>query len=534
MQVSTPPPSTARAQRLLVLCFLLFLAAPWLDLRPASVRGPDIEGRNAMTYPPWDLRLLSQNRYMKRFELAFSDSLGLRDILLRWHSWIALELLAVSPTPTVLVGKQGWLFYTEEASVETWRGLNPLSTAQLAAWQHVIEVRRDHARLAGAEYFFVLGPNKESIYPDYLPAGYEPLGPSRLDQLAAWMQAHSDVQFVDLRPCLRAARAQDTPQHVLYYEEGTHWHGRGCMAAAQEILRRIGERIPAVAALPKTVWRMESEWPPETWRTKMYLDAPRSRLRDEWRQTEGSRRARPLTSNPGNPLQHYAQVTPAPELPVAVMFHDSFGPGIANLLAEPFARFITQHGNRFDDELIGAEHPALVIDLFVERLLAIPDAGAFLPRPIENPALAQLFDRASEVRMRCDAGTPAAAFETSGQLSIEARNSPPSPGLLLRCAGPAGALTLPPIQAGPERDLVLRLVLTCPIASQATLYFAGGPGEAWSEDRSRPLQFERGRNSLDVRFAAGEQVQRLRLRPGQTAGATYVLHSAEVRAVEPR
>jgi hypothetical protein len=304
------------------------------------------------------------------------------------------------------------------------------------------------------------------------------------------------------------------------------------MAAAQEILRRIGERFPAVAARPQPAWHMESEWPPETWRTKMYLEAPHSRLRDEWRQPEGSRRVRSLTSNPGDPLQHYAQIVPAPELPVALMFHDSFGPGIARLLAESFSRFVTRHGNQFDDALIAAEHPALVIDLFVERLLAIPDAGAFLPGPIETPGLAQFFDASTDVRMRCDAGTPADEFEISGRLSLEARNSPPSPGLLLHCADPACALTLPALQAGPQRDLVLRLELTSPIASQATLYFAGAAGESWSDGRSKPLQLERGRNRLDVRFEAGEQVQRLRLRPGQTAGATYVLHSAEVRALD--
>jgi hypothetical protein len=541
MQAPAHSRSTQRAQRLLVLLFLAFLGAPWIDMlaRPASARGPEVEGRHAHPFPPWKPPLLWQTNLPKHFELAFSDSLGLRDFLLRWHNRLMLDLLHVAPSPTVLLGQDGWLFYTGESSVEIWRGLNRMQDSQLAAWQQVLESRRDRARALGADYFFVLGPNKESIYPDYLPERFEPLGPTRFDQLAAWMQAHSDVTLIDLRPCLRAARAEDTPQHHLYYEEGTHWHGRGCMVAAREILRRVALRFPAMAQVPETHWRMDSYPAPESWRTKMYLAAPATRLRDEWRQTDETRRARPLTADATAPIKRFEQLVRTPGLPSAILFHDSFGPGLLKLLAERFSTFTAETTNDFDDALVAVQRPAIVIDLYVERLLVIPDPRAFFSRP--GPALvpagageAARFDASSEVRLRCDAQTPASAFQTSSRLSLEARLAPPAPGLLLHSSGESGTLTLPEIAAGPERDLVLRLELASPVDSQADVFYASAADEPWSDRRSLPLLLQRGNNRLDVLFAASEHVRRLRLRPGRTAGTTYVLLSAEVRAVAPR
>ena len=324
-----------RPQRLLVLLFLGFLVAPAIDmcLRPARARGPEFEGRAARPFPDWRAALRERSNFPRHFDGAFSDALGLRDVLLRWHNWVRLELLHIAPKP-VLLGKQRWMFYTFEHSLQNWRGLYPMDERLLASWQRVIESRRDCARAHGAEYLFVIGPNKESIYPDYLPEGYEPLGPTRLDQLIAWMQAHSDVVPVDLRPALRAARSTDTPEHHLYCEEGSHWQGQGCLAAAQEILRLLAQRFPAIAQVPETPWQVVSAWPGETWRPKMYLSVPETLKRDDPFVPPDASRAVHIGEDYMAKEQRYEQRVPAPELPGVVMFHDSFGTGLHKPLAE--------------------------------------------------------------------------------------------------------------------------------------------------------------------------------------------------------
>jgi hypothetical protein len=369
--------SSARSQRLLVLLFCGFLAAPALDMlvRPARARGPEIEGRAATPFPEWRAALRERSNYPRRFDQAFADALGLRDVLLRWHHWARFELLNIAPAP-VLLGKQRWMFYTFEHSLENWRGLYPMDEPLLKAWQGVIESRRDCARAHGAEYLFVIGPNKESIYPDFLPEGFEPLGPTRLDQLRAWMQAHSDIAPVDLRPRLRAARSLDTPEHHLYYEEGSHWQGLGCVAAADEIFKRLTPKFPAIGKVPETPWRIVSGWPAETWRPKMYLTVPRTLLRDDPFVPEDTRRAVHLGDDWLAKVQRFEQRVPAPELPSVLMFHDSFGTGVHKLLAERFSRLTAVAAPGIDVKMLEEEKPALVIDLYVERVLTtiLPEA----------------------------------------------------------------------------------------------------------------------------------------------------------------
>src|SRR5258706_216186 len=364
-------------RRLLVVLFLGFLAAPAIDMlvRPAGARGPEIEGRRAAPFPDWRVALRERSNYPRNFDQAFADALGLRDVLLRWHNWARLELLHIAPAP-VLLGKQGWLFSTFEHSRDPWRGLSPMDEAMLLAWQRVIESRRDCARAHGAEYLFVIGLNKESVSPDYLPEGYEPLGPTRLDQLLAWMRAHSDIAPVDLRPRLRAARSLDTPAQHLYCEEGSHWQGQGCIVAADEILKRLAQKIPAIGQVPETPWQILGAWPAETWRPKLYLTVPRTLLRYDPFLPEGESRAVHLGDDWLAKVQRYEQRVPAPGLPSVLMFHDSFGTGLHKLLAERFARLTAETAPGIDLKLLEAEKPGIVLDLYVERVLTtlLPEA----------------------------------------------------------------------------------------------------------------------------------------------------------------
>lgn len=532
-----PAARTAHAPHaplLLVLLFLGALLAPWIDTlaRPELARDPQVEGRRAEAWPEWSWREFLRANFLSKVELAFGDHLGLRDVLLRANSRLRLEGWGASPSPAVLLGRAGWMFYTGEDSLPIARGLAPFDEAQLALWQRVLERRRDRARELGARYLFVIGPNKESIYPDYLPEGWEALGPTRLDQLAQWLGAHSDLEFVDLRPVLRAARADDTPEHHLYYEEGTHWHGRGCLVASREVLRRMAAHFPAMAELAPTPWRLSSTATAESWRTKMYLDPPAARLRDEWRQDE-LRRALPHATE-GSTLPRFEQREPRAGLPRVVMFHDSFGPGLARLLAEDCAALACRQENELDATLVESEGADLVLDVYVERVLAIPNPRIFAGPPgarfvHRNEHPDARFDESRDVRLACGASTALGSLGLSGGLEVEARTSPPAPGLLLRSSGSSGLLTLPELAPGAPRDLVLRMELHSSRATQAELFYRA-EDEGWSAGQSLGLELQRGSNEIEVFLAASEHVRELRLRPGR-APLRCLVRSLEVRAV---
>jgi hypothetical protein len=152
---------------------------------------------------------------------------------------IDLQLLHESPSPDVVVGLRGWLFYAGDRSIENYRHQVPLSAAELDGWVKGIEERKAWFAARGITYLFVIAPDKQSIYPEYMPRSLAPPpGDTRLDQLDRRLAG--DASWLDLRGPLRAAKG-DEP---LYPKGDTHWNDRGAYAG---VSRRHAAARAAVA-----------------------------------------------------------------------------------------------------------------------------------------------------------------------------------------------------------------------------------------------------------------------------------------------
>ena len=91
-------------------------------------------------------------------------------------------------------------------------------------------------------------PNKESIYPEFMPSAYNRAGSwSRLDQLLAYMKAHSSVTILDVRDGLRHAKDRER----LFDRTDTHWNERGSWAAYGRIMEILTGWFPGMKAIPR-------------------------------------------------------------------------------------------------------------------------------------------------------------------------------------------------------------------------------------------------------------------------------------------
>src|SRR5207249_4855988 len=128
------------------------------------------------------------------------------------------------PTPSVILGRSGWLFFAGDEALASYRAVQPFTEVELAAWQRRIETRRDWLAERGICYLVVIAPNKETIYPEFMPESLNRVRPvTRLDQLVAHLRAHSSVAVVDPRDALRTAKAGG----ILYLRTDTHWNDVG-------------------------------------------------------------------------------------------------------------------------------------------------------------------------------------------------------------------------------------------------------------------------------------------------------------------
>ena len=86
--------------------------------------------------------------------------------------------------------------------------MDPFAAKDLDAWTRVLEERRDWLAARGIAYLFVVAPNANTIYPEYMPDRIRKASfRSRLDQLIDHLKANGFFNLVDLRPALRKAKS---------------------------------------------------------------------------------------------------------------------------------------------------------------------------------------------------------------------------------------------------------------------------------------------------------------------------------------
>lgn len=228
----------------LIVLFLGGLSLPALLLFAGPTRDVSlVEKRKLAPLPEFSLNRASLASFPSRFEAYFNDHFGGRDSLIRLHHLVKVKWLKTSPVDKVLLGKDGWLFFTENRMVDSIRGVNPLSPEELAGVRRNLELRQTMLASFGVRYLLVLAPNKQSIYPEFLPDMVRPfVGPSRLDQIVTYMGLSSTVPILDLRPPLRKAGERE----LVYLTKDTHWNQRGAYVAYRSIMEVLGEWFPAL------------------------------------------------------------------------------------------------------------------------------------------------------------------------------------------------------------------------------------------------------------------------------------------------
>jgi hypothetical protein len=228
----------------------LFLAALWLPLAEMTfhlVPSPDtVEKRRLAAAPTFSLRTITQ--FPWAYQRYFDDNFGLRAVLIHWDTTLRLKLLHVSPVPELIFGREGWIYYDSERvqdgiTIRDFKGLAPLTPGELRSIRDHLGRRARWCRARGIACLYVVAPNKETIYPEYLPPTVRRIGArTRLDQVVEAVRADSSIQLVDLRGPL--LQAKTVCPHRLYFRGGTHWNQCGAYYAYRTILSVLSRSFP--------------------------------------------------------------------------------------------------------------------------------------------------------------------------------------------------------------------------------------------------------------------------------------------------
>jgi len=219
---------------------------------------PRSEHRAMAACPSFPFHLHGLRDYFFRLDAYFNDHFGFRNCLIKWNNELK-EVAFHESSPHVLVGKDGWLFLTDNRMIGHYSGQFLFTQEELHEWQLLLEKRRDWLARRGISYLFVVAPDKHSIYPEELPDWLVKVhSQTKLDQFFAYMHEHSTVALVDLREVIR----NSNEIHPTYLKTDTHWNFFGSFVTYQELIRTLAKQSPGLEPMPLSSFTVINERQP--------------------------------------------------------------------------------------------------------------------------------------------------------------------------------------------------------------------------------------------------------------------------------
>jgi hypothetical protein len=269
-----------------------------------------------------------------------------------------------------VVGRDGWLFYTGEESIMDHQNTTPLSKAKISNLQKRLDKLNASLEERGTMLLVVIPPNKDTIYPQFMPDEIPVLGEeSRLDQFVKYMRENGNTPVVDLRQTLLNASQSEN----VYFKTDTHWNSMGAYYGYVEIMKALSRKYPDLTPHPLSDFEYKNVGS-STRDISIIMGLPNYKEEDwvfipkfEVNLTE----AKNATSN-GIPYIRTVR-NKNDSLPQLVVYGDSFYGGLAQFVEPHFGRvkFIpfTTDSNIWSLDWLQQENPDIVIIEIVERYL---------------------------------------------------------------------------------------------------------------------------------------------------------------------
>ena len=359
-----------------VFCTLL-----WLPLADSACHldksAIPSENRQLASLPVFKLNPQTYRDFTSGLEAYYSDHFGFRKFLVRCSNRLKRMLFHSPANNIVGVGQQGWFYFLGSFVIDIYLGQKGLSDQDLQEWQKLLERRQSWLAKRGGKYLFVIAPDKQSIYPEFLPP-WLAARPNRgnLDRFFAYMKAHSTVPVLDLRPSLLEAKKQAST----YLRTDTHWNSYGACAAYGSVVSTLAVQLPDLT--PYSLSAFE-------WKQNPTPAGDLARVNGQGDQLFESNAVLCLARPPLTfPVAKFAPerlpaewapervpvVTEAPEKPrKIVLFRDSFANDWVPYFGLHFGEAVYVWSYNWNPAFLDREKPDVVVDEMLERFFNLED-----------------------------------------------------------------------------------------------------------------------------------------------------------------
>lgn len=156
----------------------------------------------------------------------YTDHAFLRQELISLNNLLSAKLFRTSGADSVILGKDGWLYYGY--TLGDYTGDGALTEKELYAVANNLALMNEYVSQKGEKFLFVPVPNKNTLYPEQMPSSYKQSDDRSIFRLMAKLKT-LQVPYADL---YAAFKNENEP---LYFAHDSHWNPKGAALGADVI-----------------------------------------------------------------------------------------------------------------------------------------------------------------------------------------------------------------------------------------------------------------------------------------------------------
>lgn len=187
------------------------------------------------------------------FDDYYQDHFGFREEMVTAFHTATVSALDDTLNEDVIIGQNDMLYYSE--TLDDYLGINRLSDYDIQRIARILCIQQEYVSASGADFAFAIAPNKNTIYPEYMPDRLKPAGAftNRERLIAALMDMGVNQIFLDFELMARKHEG------MLYHYHDTHWNQQGAMIGYRAIMEAVADDVQyqtyeGISPVIKTGW----------------------------------------------------------------------------------------------------------------------------------------------------------------------------------------------------------------------------------------------------------------------------------------
>ena len=416
------------------------------------VKGPSQalqEGSRLQLAPSLKIEGKWNTQFLPEAGAWYEDHFALRNEMITANARLYANVFDTSTSDRVVVGEKGWLYYAD--SLPDYLGEEQLSDREIFAVAHNLALFEQNLSLMGIRFVFAVAPNKNTLYPEFMPYYYSSFVSDRtnsydiedpdksdhletsdnLDRLEAALEKEG-VTYVSLKKLLSDRISQseageggsdplvtgETQPEYLYHAGDSHWNNVGAAMAAAAILDRVGQ--------PHADWEQKPTTKTDDFTgdlSKMlYPASPDREIEYVYPGiTDASESAYCYVNEVTDNYDPMIQTVSTTGTGSVVMFRDSFGNALLPFVAASYAEAFFTRGVPWNSSAIFSQGADTVISVKAQRFIPemLQEAPVIESLPVFDPDLLESLSAMQPTQVPCSLTQEGYLIKISGEVPTD-------------------------------------------------------------------------------------------------------------------